>query len=276
MAKIKLVASDLDGTLLTSDKIITERLKAAIKAITDKGIYFVPATGRVYDAVPEDVKALPVKYVITSNGARVYDPVLKKDIVQNYIPSEDVDFIFDTVSDLHVIIEIFMDNKAYIDENAYRNLSSYNLTDGHSGYILETRIPININELLKTRKAELENINIIFADPETRLDVIRKLKEYGKASVTTSSPNNVEITNLTATKGNALKEICLCLGINKENVLALGDSDNDLDMIVFAGCGVAMANASEHVKDASDMITSSCDENGAALILERLAEKGEI
>ena len=64
MAKIKLVASDLDGTLLTSDKIITERLKAAIKAITDKGIYFVPATGRVYDAVPGDVKALPVKYVI--------------------------------------------------------------------------------------------------------------------------------------------------------------------------------------------------------------------
>lgn len=276
MAKIKLVASDLDGTLLTSDKTITERLKTAIKAITDKGIYFVPATGRVYDAVPEDVKALPVKYVITSNGARVYDPALKKDIVQNYILSEDVDFIFDTVRGLHVIIEIFMDNKAYIDENAYRNLSSYNLTDGHSRYILETRIPINIDELLKTRKAELENINIIFADPETRLAVMKKLKNYGKASVTTSSPNNVEITSLTATKGNALKEICLRLGINKENVLALGDSDNDLDMIVFAGCGVAMANASDHVKDASDRITYSCDENGAALILERLAEKGEI
>ena len=87
----------------------------------------------MYDAVPLDVKALPVKYIITSNGARVFDPALKKDIAQNYIPPEDVDFIFDTVCGLHVIMEIFMDNKAYIDENAYRNLSSYNLAEGHSG-----------------------------------------------------------------------------------------------------------------------------------------------
>ncbi len=276
MAKIKLVASDLDGTLLTSNKQLTDRLKTAIKAITDKGIYFIPATGRVYDAVPDDVKALPVKYIITSNGARVYDPKAKTDIAQNYIPPEDVDFILDTANGLHVIIEIFMDNKAYIDEKAYNDLYSYNLTEGHAGYILETRIPVNIDELIKTKKAELENINIIFADPETRFDVIRKFKDYGKASVTTSSPNNVEITSLKATKGNALKEICTLLDISRENVLALGDSDNDLDMIAFAGCGVAMANASDHVKDASDMITATCDENGAALILERLAEKGEI
>ena len=276
MAKIKLVASDLDGTLLTSKKILTDRLKTAIKAITDKGIYFVPATGRVYDAVPDDIKALPVKYVITSNGARIYDPALQKDVAQNYILPEDVDFVLNLIRPFHVITEIFMDNKAYIDEKAYNDLSSYNLSEGHEGYILETRIPVNIDELLKTKKEELENINIIFADPTTRLEILGKLKEYKQVSVTTSSPNNVEITSLKATKGNALKEICTLLNINRENVLTLGDSDNDLDMIVFAGCGVAMANASEHVKEASDIITAGCDEYGAALILETLAEKGEI
>ncbi len=276
MANIKLVASDLDGTLLTSEKIVTERLKAAIKNITDKGILFVPATGRVYDALPEEIKALPSRYIITSNGARVYDPHSDTDLSSNYILPEDVDFSLGTIEGKKVIIEIFMDNKAFIDEKAYHNLSTYNLTEGHEKYIKETRIPVSVPHVLETKKSEIENINFIFADAKTRLEVINTLKEYGKVSVTTSSPNNAEITSLKATKGNALKDICDILGFNRENVLALGDSDNDLDMIIFAGCGVAMANASDHVKEAADIITKSCDNEGAAIILEQLAEKGEI
>lgn len=273
--EIKLIASDLDGTLLTSEKVLTERLKTALINATEKGIYFVPATGRVLDAVPDFIKALPNRYIITSNGAKIYDPINKKDVYKRFLSSDDARFVIDSVRHLPVIIEIFSDNKAFIDKKAFDNLSFYNLSETHFGYISKTRLPVDIYELLDKNCDSLENINIIFKNPTDRADVFSMLKNEKRFSVTSSSPINIEITDKKATKGEALKALCGILSLKKENIMAFGDSENDLSMIEFAGCGVAMGNAEEKIKSKADIVAKSCDSFGVSSIIEKLLE-GEI
>ena len=277
MKKIKLIASDLDGTLLTSKKEITPRLYQALKKINELGIYFVPSTGRSFDSLPADVKSLPfLKYVITSNGASVYDAEKKEDIVQNFLPPTAVDITLEIAKNLPVIIEFFKDGKAYIAKDVFDDLSPYHLTESHIHYIKTTRSPVrDFFGVIEKNKSSLENINLVFSDMELRKEIWDLLKSKGHASVTASSPKNIEITSKNATKAQALEMLCGLLGLKQENVLAMGDGDNDLPMLQFAGIGVAMANGEEHVKKAADCIADDCNDFGAAKILEQIiAQKG--
>lgn len=275
MAKIKLIASDLDGTLLTSKKEITPRLYQALKKINEMGIYFVPSTGRPFDSLPWDVKNLPfLKYVITSNGASVYDARENYDIVQNFLAPTAVDLTLEIAGKLPVIIEFFKDGKAYIAKEVFDDLSPYQLTESHIHYIKTTRNPVKdfFGEIEKN-KCSLENINLIFSDMELRKQTWDLLKSKGHASVTASSPNNIEITSKDATKARALEKLCQVLGIEPKNTLAMGDGDNDLPMLRFAGIGVAMENGEAHVKAAADFIADDCNDFGAAKILEQIIEQ---
>lgn len=275
MTKIQLIASDLDGTLLTSKKEITPRLYEALKKINEMGIYFVPSTGRPFDSLPQDVKNLAfLKYVITSNGASVYDAQEKYDIVQNFLTPEAVDITLEIAKDLPVVIEFFKDGKAYIAKKVFDDLSPYHLTESHIHYIKTTRIPVRdfFGEIEKN-KSSLENINLVFSDMELRKQTWDLLKSKNHASVTASSPKNIEITSKDATKARALEKLCQVLGIRRENTLAMGDGDNDLPMLRFAGVGVAMANGEAHVKAAADFIADDCNDFGAAKILEQIIEQ---
>lgn len=270
--KIKLIASDLDGTLLNKNKEITPRLYQALEQINAQGIYFVPATGRPFSTVPSAIKALPfLRYVITSNGAAIYDALQKKNIIENPLLPEAVDAVLPIAKRLPVITEYFIHGKAYIAKSIFENLSAYTLTESHVRYILETRTPVeNFWEEMQKNHAVLENINLIFQDMELRKTVWEELKALGLCSVTASTPQNIEITSPNATKARALETLCAHLDIQPTDVLAMGDSDNDLPMLRFAGVGVAMANGEAHIKAAADWIADDCNAFGAAKVLEQL------
>lgn len=278
MNKIKLIASDLDGTLLTSQKEITPRLQKALTSIHEMGIFFVPSTGRHFAALPTCVKELPfLKYVITSNGAAVYDAEQKQNLFQSLLSAEAVEKTVKTVKGLPILTEFFIDGKAYISQDAYDNLSRYHLTDTHMKYTRATRIPLSdFWGALEKQKDILENINLVFSDMKLKDHIWQTLKETGLASVTASSEKNIEVTSLMATKAHALSHLCGILDIPRENVLALGDRDNDLPMLEFAGTGVAMENGEDHIKKVADFVTKSCDDFGAAIVLEQIIEKGEL
>ena len=272
MKNIKLVASDLDGTLLNQKKEITPRLFDALKKLDELGIYFVPATGRPFGTVPQTIKDLPfLKYVITSNGATIYDAAEKKNIIENYLTPEAVDAVIEIAKGLPVITEYFIEGKAYIAKNIYENLAPFNLTESHESYIKNSRTPVeNFWEEMKQNNAVLENINLVFNDMALRKEVWDKLKALGLASVTAATTKNIEITSLYATKAQALEKLCEVLSLTRENVLAMGDGDNDMPMIEFAGIGVAMTNGEEHIKQAADIIADDCNDFGAAKILEQI------
>ena len=123
---------------------------------------------------------------------------------------------------------------------------------------------------MKKNYTVLENINLVFKDMELRKEIWDKLKATGLASVTAATTKNIEITSLFATKAKALEKLCDLLGLTREQVLAMGDGDNDMPMIQFAGIGVAMENGEEHIKQAADIIADDCNDFGAAKILEQI------
>jgi len=272
MKHIRLVASDLDGTLLNQNKEITPRLFDALKELDALGIYFVPSTGRPFGTVPQAIKELPfLKYVITSNGAAIYDAAEGKNIIENYLTPEAVDAVMEIARELPVITEYFIGGKAYIAKNIYDDLTPFDLTESHAFYIKNSRTPVEDfwNEM-KQNNTVLENINLVFKDMELRKETWDRLKALGLASVTAATTKNIEITSLYATKAQALEKLCEVLGLERENVLAMGDGDNDMPMIEFAGIGVAMANGEEHIKEAADIIADDCNDFGAAKILEQI------
>ena len=274
MKHIKLVASDLDGTLLNKNKEITPRLFDALEKLDELGIYFVPSTGRPFGTVPKAIKELPfLKYVITSNGAAIYDAAEQKNIIENFLTPEAVDAVIKIAKELPVITEYFIEGKAYIAKDIYDDLAPFNLTESHVTYIKNSRTPVEDfwNEM-KRNNTVLENINLVFADMELRKETWDRLKALGLASVTAATTKNIEITSLFATKAKALEKLCEVLGFTSENVLAMGDGDNDMPMIEFAGIGVAMANGEEHIKQAANIIADDCDDFGAAKILEQIIE----
>ena len=274
MKNIKLVASDLDGTLLNKNKEITPRLFAALEKLDALGIYFVPSTGRPFGTVPQAIKELPfLKYVITSNGATIYDATEKKNIIENYLTPEAVNAVIEIAKELPVITEYFIEGKAYIAKNVYDDLTPFDLTESHVTYIKNSRTPVeNFWEEMKKNNSILENINLVFKDMELRKEIWDRLKALGLASVTAATTKNIEITSLYATKAKALEKLCEVLRFERENVLAMGDGDNDMPMIEFAGIGVAMANGEEHIKQAADIIADDCNDFGAAKILEQIIE----
>ena len=274
MKHIKLVASDLDGTLLNKNKEITPRLFDALKKLDELGIYFVPSTGRPFGTVPKAIKELPfLKYVITSNGAAIYDAAEQKNIIESFLTPEAVDAVIKIAKELPVITEYFIEGKAYIAKDIYDDLAPFNLTESHVTYIKNSRTPVEDfwNEM-KRNNTVLENINLVFADMELRKEIWDRLKALGLASVTAATTKNIEITSLFATKAKALEKLCEVLGFTRENVLAMGDGDNDMPMIEFAGIGVAMANGEDHIKEAADIIADDCNDFGAAKILEQIIE----
>ena len=275
MKNIRLVASDLDGTLLNKNKEITPRLFEALEKLDELGIYFVPSTGRPFGTVPKAIKELPfLKYVITSNGATIYDATEQKNIIENYLTPEAVDAVIEVAKELPIITEYFIEGKAFIAKAVYDDLSPFDLTESHEFYIKNSRTPVEDfwNEM-KRNNAVLENINLVFKDMELRKEIWDRLKALGLASVTAATTKNIEITSLYATKAQALEKLCEVLGFGRENVLAMGDGDNDMPMIQFAGIGVAMANGEEHIKQAADIIADDCNDFGAAKILEQIIEE---
>ena len=274
MDKIKLVASDLDGTLLNKNKEITPRLFEALVNLNKIGVYFVPSTGRPFGTVPQAIKDLPfLKYVITSNGATIYDAEKKENIIENYLTPEAVDAVIKIARELPILVEYFIEGKAYIAKSVYDDLTPYDLTESHTKYVLNSRTPVeDFWGEMKRNDSVLENINLVFKNMNMRKQVWDELKATGLASVTAATTKNIEITSLYATKAKALEKLCDVLGFTRENVLAMGDGDNDMPMIQFAGIGVAMANGEEHIKAAADIIADDCNDFGAAKILEQIIE----
>lgn len=272
MAKIKLVASDLDGTLLTSQKELTRRLKRTLEQLDALGIPFVPATGRSLHALPDCIERLPsLRYIIASNGAVVYDRLERRTLFSNLLSPDAVEIVLDTVSGQDVILEIICDGQGYIERHIYENIREYPLTESHIRYLRKTRIPVeDIEGFARAHCSGIEDINLIICDAALRQRLWDELKAKNFAAVTSHSDHNIEITSPDATKANALRHLCGQLGIDAENVLAMGDGDNDIDMLYWAGASVAVANAAENVKAAANILTESCDEDGAAIVLDRV------
>ena len=261
----KLIALDMDGTVLKNDKTISVKTIEAIKAATLKGLHVVLCTGRPLNRIKKylnDLNLLNDKnHVICLNGALVQDTT--NNVISSFnLTHEDFNLLCDLSDKLNVHIQGISPD-ADITHN--RDVSKY--TVRHSLF--------NDMKLKIVDKYNLpENIiinKVMFIDDKNIIDrVIKELPEwvYERFTVVRSSDVFLEILNKKASKGLAVSLLSDHLGLKQSEVICVGDAENDISMIKYAGLGVAMENAFPEVKEVADFITSSNEEDGVAKVIE--------
>ena len=275
MHNIKLIALDLDGTLLGTDKQLSKEDRAALETAAEKGIEIVPATGRFYRGMPQVIRELPfVNYVISVNGAQVYD--VKRDITvcSSEIPWERAVTVMERLDEIDVIYDCYQDGWGWMTKALYDKAEEYAANIHSLKMIKELRTPVpELKAYLKERGLGVQKIQIFFKDMKLREKTLKALPtEFCDLVVTTSIVNNIEINSREATKGIALKKLAQYLDIPVSQTMAFGDDTNDITMLKESGIGVAMGNAYEEVKRVADYVTDSCDKGGVAHAIKHFLE----
>ena len=269
--RIKMVALDLDGTALNSKRQFSPRTIAAFHAAMEKGVHVVIATGRVFDSLPKQALEIDgLEYVITSNGARTIRLADRRLVYENNIPPHVVDRVIDLIRDQGFSVDAFHGGKAFIDASEYEDIKAHGSDFRDVDYVLSTRNPVDgIFDFMKEHRDHMENINIVFRKMEDKARMEPLLRSIGDATITTSFHNNFEIGGPTTSKADALEHLMMQLGIEAGQLLACGDSHNDLEMIRLARIGIMMANANDEMKNQADYVTASNDEDGVAIAIEK-------
>lgn len=264
---IQLIALDLDGTLLNAKKELTPVCRQALESAADAGILIVPATGRFFDAMPEAVRALPfLRYAITINGAQALDIQRARSIYRAEIPCRQAIEIMSYLDALPVIYDCYMNDCGWMTRSFQQQAETFTPDPYSIAMIRELRRPVDeLKRFLAEHGADVQKIQLFTRDAALRAELLAHLAERFEAlSVSSSVPNNVEINNIRANKGDALQKLAAHLGIPIANTMAFGDGLNDISMIRTAGLGVAMGNAVPEVLAIADAVTASCDADGVA------------
>ncbi len=274
-----IIALDLDGTLLNSDKQLSQGNLAALKAADSAGYEIVPTTGRFYNAIPKIVRDLPfVRYAITINGAAVEDLKTKEVIYRAEIPAIQALEIMAMLDQWPVIYDCFMGGAAWVTGEFKNRIDEMIQSHHYRKMFRELRHSVpELKAFVKMQGKSVQKIQFFTYDSEVRLCLMRDIPlMYADIYTSSSVPDNVEINQTRANKGEALLALAMHLGVPAENTVAFGDGTNDLTMIKMAGLGIAMENAVSELKEVADRVTTSCDEDGVAKGIELYCLNKEI
>lgn len=259
----KLIATDLDDTLLNDDGVISEENREAIQRAEAEGVKIIVASGRSYASTKQYIDELSLKNLtISLNGAYVQDHGNGTLVAGVPIDRALTKEILEAIAPLQLHTNFYCGEKVYcIGPSA-----------GASFYGEMNRIEMDyVDSLVELSKTEQAGKLLIYSDHETLKPIKAMLDQrYGKTlNIVFSKPYFLEVTDRTASKGAALLKVAEHYGIHPEEIIAIGDSENDLSMIQKAGLGIAMANAKDKIKNAADFVTRSNNENGVAYAINR-------
>ena len=275
---VKIIALDLDGTLLDSAKRLSPKNRAALEEAASMGVHIVPTTGRFFGMMPQAVRDLPfVRYAITINGAQVYDRETDTAIVREEIPLAMALDLMRLLDGYDVIYDCYRSNWGWMTQSLQAKAEDYATDSHYVKMVREFRNPVADLKAHLEATAHEGNVQkvMLFARNTPGSDSVTKeiaaavAERFPEIKATSSTWNNLELNIATAHKGNSLKRFAEHLGHTLENCMALGDGTNDLSMIEAAGLGVAMSNAHPLVLEAADAVTLSNDEDGVAEAIRR-------
>ena len=270
--EIKIIALDLDGTLLDSRKMLSDKNKRALFRAADLGIHVVPTTGRFYSAIPDFIRELPfIRYVVGINGAEVARVDTGEVIYSAEIPVEQAVSIMDMLDGVDCIYDCYRGGKAWMTRSLWDVTERYAPDKYYTQMIRDLRRPVDDLKrfLLQSPDVNVQKISAYLKNVECRNDLLRKIEDlFPDTAASYAVVNNIEINHSDANKGSALNALAEYLGYGSENVMAVGDGLNDLSMIKRAGVGVAMANSIPQVLEAADFITSDNDSDGVAAAID--------
>ncbi|MDD4159435.1 MAG: Cof-type HAD-IIB family hydrolase [Synergistaceae bacterium] len=268
--KPKLVAVDIDGTILNSSSELSSRTKNALRSAILYGVPVVAATGRMYPSALPVIKEIGISApCVFYNGAVVRDPISEEIIYKKSLGKELTAEVISYYRQESWYIQVYSDDKLYVEDSRdprsmyYENISRIK--------------PVSLGEGFWDFKADSTKLLGIALDDEDFVIMAENTKSRfgGRIYTATSWGAFVEITHPEVNKAKGLMLVAERLGVDPKDVLAIGDGVNDKEMIIWAGHGVAMGNAPDNVKAAADETAPDNDSDGAAVILERYLGQGD-
>lgn len=263
----KLIALDMDGTLLNSEKQITDRTKKALSEARAQGVKIVLATGRPLAGLKAPLEELDLihenEYVLSFNGALIVDVKTGNIISKCILQGKDYKDLFKLSQELGVHCQAFSVRHGLVTNET----SQYTEHEAHIN-----KIDINIINPLTDITDEEDIVKVMFIDPPEILDsAIANLPDWVKEryNVFKSAPFFLEITNKGVDKGVGLLQLADYLNIKQSETMACGDQGNDYSMVKAAGLGVAMENGIDKVKAIADYVTDTNDNDGVAKAIEK-------
>ena len=272
---IRLVAVDVDGTLLTADQRVLPRVKDAVQLAVDHGIQLVLSTGRSAGECWYVLEQLPqIRYAVTYTGSMVQD--LKTGAVLYHCPlqADDLRIIYDRLRQYDGLWSLFADGKVYNPRAQMAQFGRYYPEELRELFEHSHTYIDDMDRLIAERTEPVEKVDISYCSKEESARAraaAAKLPYYA----TGAGFADLEVMNPATNKGLALGALAEALGIAQSEVLAIGDSSNDAAMLAYAGVGVAMANGEEELKKIADRIAPSNEAGGVADILE-MAVRGDL
>jgi len=260
----RLVALDLDGTVMAKGRPIAPRVLAAVAEACRRGARVALATGRMYRSTAPFAAALGTNApIICYQGAWVRDPASGATLYQRGIP---VDLAHETVRlarDLGLIVNVYLDDEIHIEAITPTWQRYYDQATGASP-------PRVVGDMLGFLTREPTHLAMVTDADRTRALVEQVRAHFGgRLYVTTGHPLFCELSHPEVSKGRAVRFLAERLGVPREQVLAVGDNLNDLDMVEWAGLGVAMANSPPELLAAADAVVPTVHEDGVAEAIER-------
>lgn len=268
----KMVVLDLDDTLLQDDQTISAKTKLALFAAQESGVKVVLASGRPTFGMLDIAKELRLKefgsFILSFNGAKIIDCSTDEEIFSSTLAPRTVHELYDLSSREEVLIHTYIGSEI-IAETA----NPFTDIEGEL-----TGMEIKLVDSFKEAVTEPVVKALMLAEPGKLAEVEKKLQKEleGELSVMRSKPFFLEFTNDGVTKATSLDHLIRQLGIKREEVIAIGDSYNDLAMIEFAGLGVAMGNAPADIKAKADYITDTNMNDGVAKVVEQFVLREKV
>ncbi len=273
---IKLIVTDLDGTFLNSNHVtIPQENIEAFKKAHDMGVKVAIASGRTKILTDYLVEQLPfIDYLITSNGACVYDLKTNKEVCSTLMSNAQSVEIFNILDEYDLLYEIYFNGDCYMNSKSYSMFNEKNVAP-HIFALLKDfikEVP-DLSALLGNQG--MEKLNILSLSAKQREEIEEKVSRLGEFSYASSFPKdeckdgNLEITHINSNKGYAVKCLAESLGLESQNVMCFGDGENDCTMLEFADYSFAMANGSDYAKNSAKYVADTNDNGGVAKAIKQ-------
>ncbi|MCX7951835.1 MAG: Cof-type HAD-IIB family hydrolase [Clostridiales bacterium] len=272
--KYKLIAMDMDGTLLNSQKQVTEYTKEVLRKAADRGVKLVVCTGRIFTSAKSYARIIGTKApIIASNGAYIREKDREEVIYEKYINKEKLLKIIRLSREWGFYPHIYTTDTIYSEKliHSSLNYSKWNETVPEEEKI-NIKIVDNLEDIVNEKGEAFLKVVVMAQDDE--IERLQQLKNYIRENVDvavfSSYMNNFEVMDKEVSKGRALEILAGYYNLSKDEIICFGDNENDKTMFEFAGFPVAMGNAEEELKKIAAYVTVSNDEDGVAKAIEKI------
>lgn len=268
---VSIVFADMDGTFLAMDKSVPLANLQILDVLLRHHVPFVPCTGRPISAVPQQIMVhAATRYAVGSNGAVVFDVVHNRTLHVERMQADRILALYERVKHLHATFDVFADGSVYAERCRYNAMESLGIDEPTLAVLRRVRTPVDFTvPQIVHRAHSIEKITCFWQNERDQQALQEAIDDVGGFSCAHGHPKNFELQAEGVSKGSALLWLCSHLGIPTSESVAFGDEANDLPMLIAAGDGVAMANATPEVYAAANHCTTSSDNAGVAYYLER-------